>query len=90
MITSTHNTYKNNLIEKTDMIPNSNKRFDLVVGDKVKINRKYDQDGKYYTVTGIYPNIFTVRDKDGWVSSFTKREYLLNEIVIAKRAHERD
>lgn len=89
MITSTHNTYNNTLVEKENVIPNTNKRFDLAIGDKVKINRKYDRDGKYYTVTGIYDNIFTVKDRYGAPGSFTKREYLLNEIVIAQRVWER-
>lgn len=60
--------------------------FDVCIGDKVKINRKHETRGDEYLVTGVYDYLFTVVDKRGVPSSFTKREYLLGEVIITRRA----
>ena len=67
--------------QRIENIPNTNKKFDLHVGDKVKINRTADKDGRFWTVTGIYDRMFMCKDRLGIHQTFTKLEYLLNEVV---------
>lgn len=67
-----------------EFIPNNRRTFDLQVGDKVKT--LVGKEAHFWTVIGIYERVFMCIDRYKAKQSFTKREYLLGEVMLVSRA----